>query len=73
VTDFQLTEHDKAQGLWLRLKAHFEDRLADARHRNDRVQSEHETASLRGEIRCLKQLIRLGADRPMTGEDDQPP
>ena len=33
VTDFQLTEHDKAQGLWLRLRAHLEDRLADARRR----------------------------------------
>jgi hypothetical protein len=54
----------------VRLKAHLEDQLANARHRNDRVQSEPETAVLRGEIRCLKQLIRLDADRPMTGEDE---
>jgi hypothetical protein len=71
VNDFELTAHDKAQGLWLRLKAHFEDRLADARKRNDGQLSEAETASLRGEIRVLKRLIALGDDRPMTG-DEQP-
>ena len=54
MTDFQLTEHDKAQGLWLRLRAHLEDRLADARRRNDAALTEAETAMLRGEIRCLK-------------------
>jgi hypothetical protein len=73
VTDFQLTEHDKAQGLWLRLAAHLADRLADARLRNDAALSEPETAALRGEIRCLKRLLALGADRPMTGDGDDAP
>jgi hypothetical protein len=67
---FALSEHDKAQGLWLRLKAHFEDRLADTRKRNDAALSEPETAALRGEIRCLKTIIALGNSRPMTGEDE---
>lgn len=66
---FSLTGHDKAQGLWLRLRAHLEERLADLRVRNDALQSEYETASLRGEIRCLKKLIALGDVRPMTGQD----
>lgn len=69
MNDFQLTEHDKAQGLWVRLKAHLEDRLADARKRNDTLLAEYETAMLRGEIRCLKRIIALGDDRPVTGED----
>jgi hypothetical protein len=73
VTDFELTQHDKAQGLWLRLCAHFEGRLAEARMRNDKPLSKLETASLRGEIRCLKALIRLGEDRPMTTDEDEQP
>ncbi len=71
---FTLSEHDKAQGLWLRLREHLMDRLLDARVRNDAMQSDYETASLRGEIRTLKALIRLGDDRPaMLTDEDQPP
>jgi hypothetical protein len=66
VTDFTLTENDKASALWLRLKAHFEERLAAARLRNDYLaQSERDTAALRGEILTLKRLIALDADRPV--------
>lgn len=65
---FDLTEHDKASGLWLRLRAHLQDRLAAARERNDRVQPEADTAAIRGEIKTLKVLIALGDDRPMTGD-----
>lgn len=68
---FALTTADKANGLWLRLKEHFEHRLATARLRNDAIQPEAETALLRGEIRCLKGLIALGMDRPIvTGNDE---
>jgi hypothetical protein len=71
IADFTLSLHDKSQGLWVRLKAHLEERLADARLRNDRVQSEQDTAVTRGEIRCLKTLIRLGDDRPiLTGDEE---
>jgi hypothetical protein len=73
VTDFSLTAHDKASSLWLRLCVHLEDRLADARQRNDKSLSEQETATLRGEIKSLKRLRALGDDRPMTGDGDQPP
>ncbi len=74
MTDFTLSEHDKAQGLWLRLKEHLLDRLLDARKRNDGMMSDYETASLRGEIKCLKRIIALGDDRPaMLTDDDQPP
>ena len=73
MSDFQLTQADKATGVWLRLKAHFEDRLAGARQRNDSALDAHETAAIRGEIRCLKHLIRLDDDRPMTGNDEDAP
>jgi hypothetical protein len=74
MTDFELSEQDKLQGLWLRIKAHLEDRIAAARMRNDAAQSEYETAMIRGEIRCLKSLRALGdPPRPMTGLDQQPP
>jgi hypothetical protein len=68
---FELTANDKASSLWLRLRAHLDDRLAAARLRNDGALSEYQTASLRGEIKTLKHIIALGDDRPMTG-DEQP-
>lgn len=76
--DFELTLNDKASSLWLRLSAHLDDRLADARRRNDGglggcSLSENETATLRGEIRCLKKLIALGDDRPVLTGNEQPP
>ena len=71
--DFELSSHDKSQGLWVRFKAHLLDRLDEARHRNDAPLSEHDTAAIRGEIKCLKRLIALGDDRPVTGDDEQPP
>lgn len=70
---FTLITSDKASGLWLRLLAHLQSRLADARARNDKPLTELETAALRGEIKCLKSLIALGNDRPLvTGDDDTP-
>lgn len=69
MNDFDLTPGDKASSLWLRLKAHLEDRLDDARRRNDSpTLPEAGTAALRGEIKTLKRLIALGDDRPMTGD-----
>lgn len=69
MTDFQLTEHDKSTALWVRLKAHLQDQLGDLRNRNDALLTEPETASLRGEIRCLKRLIALDAARPLLTGD----
>lgn len=71
MTDFTLSDNDKVQGLWVRLKAHLEDRLAAARVRNDKLLTESETAVLRGEIRTLKHIIALGDDRPiLTGDEE---
>jgi hypothetical protein len=76
VTDpFTLTEADKAQNLWLRLKVYFAARLELARIRNDDAMlTEQATAAIRGEIKTLKGLIALGDDRPVitTGDDGAP-
>ena len=61
--DFRLSESDKASGLWLRLRSHLEDRLGTARLRNDATLDPSATAAIRGEIKTLKVLIRLDADR----------
>lgn len=62
VTDFALSASEKANPLWLALRAHLGERLADARARNDFPLADTETAVLRGKIACLKQLIALGDD-----------
>lgn len=73
MTEFILSEQDKSTSLWLRLLSHFEDRLALARIRNDAPLSDHETATIRGEIKALKALIRLNVTRPIVaGDEDQP-
>lgn len=72
MNDFELSGHDKVHPLWMRLKAHLEDRLASARRQNDRPQSEAETALLRGEIKALNRIIALGDDRPLMTGDEEP-
>jgi hypothetical protein len=65
VNEFRLADSDRATGLWQRLKAHLEDRLVAARLRNDDpALSETQTAALRGEVKTLKSLLLLDADRP---------
>lgn len=74
MTDFELTPHDRASSLWLRLATHLSDRLADARRRNDAPLSDIETAMLRGEIKSLRRLLALGDDnRPVVTGDDEAP
>ena len=65
---FELTQGEKMHPLWVRLKTHFENELHRLRARNDSTLSELETAALRGHIKFLKAAIRLGEDRPPTGE-----
>jgi hypothetical protein len=65
MTDFELSAGEKSHPLWARLKAHFEERLAAARVRNDGGLDELNTAVLRGEIKVLKHLIALDADKPV--------
>jgi hypothetical protein len=66
---FEMTTSEKSHPLWLRLKGHFEDQLRALRLKNDRPQTEPETAMLRGHIKCLRAVLALGEDRPLTGDD----
>lgn len=63
---FELTDGERANPLWMRLKTHFEGMLMSLRASNDADQSEQKTAALRGEIKLLKRIIAFGDPRPDT-------
>lgn len=65
---FELTDGEKLHPLWLRLKGHMESELQRLRCLNDKPQAELETARIRGRIQCVRAIIGLGDDRPLTGE-----
>lgn len=62
---FTLTDGERTHPLWKKLSDHFEDRLRDARGRNDGALSKKETARVRGQIGLLKSLIALGDTPPI--------
>lgn len=56
---FRLTEAEKANPLWLRLRAYLQERLASRREANDNPDlPEHATQAIRGEIATLKDILR---------------
>lgn len=63
---FELSDGEKHHPLWARLKAHFETQLERLHVRNERQQTDLETATIRGEIKLLRRIIALGDDRPNT-------
>lgn len=67
--DFVLSDGEKMHPLWRRLKAHLETQLQSLRVRNDRELTEMQTATLRGHIKALREIIALGDDRPDTTGD----
>lgn len=67
MSDFALTDGERHHPLWTRLSAHLTERLRELRGRNDGPLNELETATLRGQINCLKGLIALGDDPPIDG------
>lgn len=68
LTPFELTQGEKNHPLWIRLKAHFEAELEILRARNDSAMTDIQTATLRGQIKFCKAVVRLGEDRPQTGD-----
>ena len=74
INHFVLSDNDKAQPIWARLRAHAESELTRLRIMNDSEKlTEMETATLRGHIKCLKVLLHLGDDPPdMTGDQGAP-
>lgn len=67
--DFELSPGEKMHPLWARLRAQLERNLDSLRRRNDGPLDPVKTAELRGHIRCLKAVIALGDDRPLTGDE----
>lgn len=61
---FELSDSEKRQPLWLKLANHLKSKLSELRGRNDGPLDADETATLRGQIRCLKGLLALGEDKP---------
>jgi hypothetical protein len=71
--DFELTAQDRNSATWRRLEEHLTARLAQLRAKNDRPLSEQETATLRGQIACLKEIIALGKDpAPLDANTSRP-
>lgn len=68
---FELTEGEKTGPFWARLKKYLEDELATQRIKNDAQQPGEDTAMIRGHIDCLKGLIALGDDDPITEAPEQ--
>ena len=60
VEDKVLDYNDLNSLTWMRLRKHFESRLAYLRALNDSDLDPIATARLRGEIKCLKVSIALG-------------
>ena len=63
---FALSDGERRHPLWTKLKAHLESRLHDLHGKLEGDQTEQQTAILRGHIRCLRELIRLGDEPPQT-------
>ncbi len=62
---FALTADERHNQLWLKLAGYMKVRLDDLRRKNDNALSEFDTATVRGSIRCMKELIALGDDPPV--------
>lgn len=65
--EFALTASERHNPLWLKIKAHLEKKLQDARGKLEGEQTETQTAMWRGRIQSLKGLISLGDEPPIDG------
>lgn len=68
IDSFRLTDGDRSNPLWHRIKAHLTDEraIALAKIIGNIEMTERETAAWRGRIKCLDGLIALGDARPVT-------
>lgn len=55
-----LTPNDWQSAVWMKLKAHYEARLAELRTKNDSDMTEAKTITLRAEIREVKRFLAIG-------------
>lgn len=64
---FVLTDGDRRNPLWIKLKDHFEQELANKRGKNDGELDPIQTATIRGHIAFLKAFLALGTEPPLQG------
>lgn len=64
MSDFSLSDGERHHPLWAKLSAHFTERLRELRGKNDGALNEMETATIRGQIKCLKGILALGDEPP---------
>lgn len=62
---FFLTPQERMDPLWRKLSAWMSEELDKRRERNDEGMTEFQTATLRGEIKLLKAILKLDAERPI--------
>lgn len=63
-----LLPHELESSAWLKIKAYLEERLAERREYNDGESlTEKETALVRGEIKHIKKMLRIGKDLKPAG------
>lgn len=60
-----LLPHELESAVWRKIKAHLETELVERRAYNDgQSLTEIETAMIRGEIKHIKRMLRLGDTKP---------
>ena len=62
--DFTLTAIERTHPVWAKAERYLQHHLERARERNDNPLPPDETALVRGEIKALKALLRLGQEKP---------
>ncbi len=68
---FLLTAHDIQSTVWAKLRKHMEARIIALRAKNDGDLEPMETAKVRGELKCLKNLLALGKPDQAMGANDE--
>lgn len=67
---FLLSEHERTNPVWVKIKKHLEGRLDLLRSMNDKHHDAETTARLRGRIREVKELAALDNPAPQMEADD---
>ena len=65
----RLNFEERNSALWFKLNEFMTERIDTLRRKNDGMLDEITTASIRGEIRALKELVALATDPPTVADD----
>lgn len=65
-----LAEHERHSAVWMKLKAHYEKRLALLREQNDADLNDEQTAKKRGRIAEVKDFLALDKDPIQVPDED---